>query len=136
MKHLTALGLMLISFTSFAADPQMQMMGMDPAKMQEMQKAMVEMQNCMQKIDKSGIEKIKRRGEAMKQEIKSLCKAGKRSAAQSKAIAYSKEIMNSREMVQMRKCSEKIHNLMPDSANIDQYDADTLKNKNVCDEIK
>ncbi len=136
MKLLTILGLMLISFASFAADQQMQMMGMDPAKMQEMQKAMMEMQTCMQKINKSDIEKLRTRGEAMRQEIKSLCKAGKRSAAQSKALAYSKEIMNSREMVQMQKCSEKIHSMMPNSANIDKYDASKFKNRNVCDEIK
>ena len=101
-----------------------------------MQKAMMEVQSCMQKINKADIEKLKARGQAMEQEIKSLCQAGKRSAAQSKAFAYSKEIMNAPEMVQMQKCSEKIRDLMPNTMDTEKYTAERLKKENVCDEIK
>ncbi len=136
MKRLIVSGLMLISFASFAADPQMQLMGMDPAKMAEMQKAMMEVQACMQKIDKSDIENMKARGEKMKQEIQSLCDAGKRSAAQNKAIAYSKEVMNSPQMVQMKKCTEKVSSMLPNMMDMNQFDPEKNKNKNVCDAIK
>lgn len=130
MKRLSVLGLMAFAFTSIA-EPQMQ--GMDPA---QLQKLMTDMQGCLQKINMEDMEKLKVRGQAMEQEIKSLCKAGKRDEAMSKTMAFSKEMMNEPGLVQMKKCSDQARSVMPNMKEFDKFSADKFKDTHVCESMK
>lgn len=134
MKRLSTVILLALPLASFA-DPQM--MGMDPAKMQQMQKMLVEMQNCIQKIDKNELEKLKHRSEAMEKEVKALCQAGKRDAAMDKAMTYGKQMMNEPSLMQMQKCGEKARHMMPNMAEspFEGFSEDKYKEQHICDSM-
>lgn len=108
-------------------------MGMDPAKMQQM---VMEMQSCMQNINMDDMEKLKVRGQAMEQEIKTLCRNGERDKAMSKAMAFSKEISDAPELAQIRKCSEKARSMMPNTMQFEKFSEENFKNSHVCDGMK
>ena len=111
-------------------------MNMDPAKMQQMQQMLVEMQSCMQNINMADMEKLKARGQAMEQEIKTLCNNGQRDQAMDKALAFSKEISKAPELVQIRKCSEKARDMIPSDMQFEKFSEDNFKNSHVCDGMK
>ena len=111
-------------------------MNMDPAKMQQMQQMLVEMQSCMQNINMDDMEKLKVRGQAMEQEIKTLCKSGQRDQAMNKALAFSREIRDAPELVQIRKCSEKARDMIPSNMQFDKFSEENFKNSHVCDGMK
>ncbi|MFO1436063.1 MAG: hypothetical protein U1F34_06850 [Gammaproteobacteria bacterium] len=78
----------------------------------EQMKAVMEyaqqVQACMNKVDQSEIEKMQDEGNAREAEVRKLCAAGQRDDAQTKAIAYSKELMAKPPIKEMQQCLKSI----------------------------
>lgn len=107
---------------------------------QDMQNMMVqvqEVQACMQTIDQNELNKLQEESKKIEAEVKSLCNNSKRDEAQDKAMAYSKEVINSAAMATMRKCTENLSGalkgMMPDLS--PEKIAKDFSDKHVCDEI-
>ncbi|MEN8712104.1 MAG: hypothetical protein ABF326_07905 [Arenicellales bacterium] len=107
---------------------------------QDMQNMMVqvqEVQACMQTIDQNELNNLQEESKIFEAEVKNLCKNGKRDEAQDKAMAYSKEVINSAAMATMRKCTENLSGalkgMMPDLS--PEKIAKDFSDKHVCDEI-
>lgn len=107
---------------------------------QDMQNMMVqvqEVQACMQTIDQNELNKLQEESKKIEAEVKSLCDNSKRDEAQDKAMAYSKEVINSAAMATMRKCTENLSGalkgMMPDLS--PEKIAKDFSDKHVCDEI-
>lgn len=90
-------------------------------------------QACMEGIDKSEMDKFEREGTQMEAKIKSLCNSGKRDEAQEQAIAYSREMIDSSAMQEIKKCTELMRGMLPDMPfdNLEEKMAST----NICDEM-
>lgn len=119
--------LVLISFNLFAGNR-----GMSEEEMQKMMEQAKEMQKCMAKVDQSALEALSARGEKLQAEVKQLCANGKRDKAQKKAIAFGKEIANSKEMKAIRQCGEMTRGMIQVMPMKDYGDG---KNKHICDEL-
>ena len=127
----SALLLLAVSANASAYQPAG---GFDPTAMQATMQAM---QRCMSKIDEDQIEALRQRGNAMKNEIETLCRQGKRDAAERKAIAFAREINESESLKQLRKCGEIIRSApipMPIMPDIKQFEAPDSKSGHICDE--
>lgn len=107
---------------------------------QDMQNMMVQMQEvgaCMQSIDQKELKALETDTNKFETEMKVLCKEGKRDKAQEKAMVFSKKMMNSPAVKDLRKCTEKVSasmkGMMP---NMDPEEiAKDFSNHHVCDEI-
>ena len=108
MKRLAITLLCLIPMSSFAQFN----MSMNEADMQNMMQQMQKAQTCMEKINQSELDALEKRANKFEAEMKSLCAAGKRDAAQEKAMVYMKEIVNSSAVQQARKCGEMMKGAM------------------------
>lgn len=110
---------------------------MSQEDMQNMMGQLQEVQACMQTIDQNEVKRLQEESKQFEAEVKGLCKEGKRDKAQSMAVAYSKEVINSPAMDTMRKCTEKMSGamkgMMPDLS--PEKIAKDFSNKHVCDEI-
>lgn len=77
----------------------------------DMQKMMADMQKveaCYKKIDQGEIQALQQKSEAKLNEIQGLCKAGKRSEAQSQALAFATSMLNDSTVKKVKACAEKI----------------------------
>lgn len=101
--------LLLIPVTSFAQTPQ----NMSKQDMQKMIEQMQKMQSCLQKIDQSKLNVFEKRSYQLEAEVNALCASGKRDDAQTKALSFSKDVMNDPTMQAMRKCSKMMEGKMP-----------------------
>ena len=120
---MTLFPLMAIAQNDSGMTPQMQQM------MEQAQKA----QLCMQEIDIAALEQISEEGKQMESRVKSLCASGERDQAQEEALAFSREVMKSPSMQQMRKCSEHLRGILPKMP-FDNFEEE-FENKHICDEI-
>lgn len=120
----------LISGLLFAATHTMA--GMTEEQMQQMMEQAQKMQECMAKIDESGMEALGAKAEAMEREVKALCDAGKRDQAQKQAIKYGKEISAAPEMKQLQKCGEMAKGMMQHSP---MMSMEELESRHVCDDM-
>lgn len=77
---------------------------------------MMKMQQCMAEMDPKVMERLEARGKKFEAEVKALCAAGKRDEAQSKAMAYGREMAASEELKAMKKCGDMASQMMPPSA--------------------
>lgn len=66
------------------------------------------LQACLAKVDQDAIEELRRRGEALGEETKALCAAGRRDEAQSRALAAGQSIAESPAMRALGECSEMV----------------------------
>lgn len=129
MRLPACLLLMWLPIATLAQSPQ----GMNEADMQNMMQKMQEMQACMEKIDKTELKRFEQRSYQLEADVKSLCASGKRSAAQDKAMTFSKEMINSDAMKTMRKCTAGLKEMMPKIPFADQ-DVD-YSSRHVCDHL-
>ena len=67
-------------------------------------------------------------------EIKSLCAAGKRDAAQQEALAFAMEMNNNPDIRKMRECGEKMRGMMPPMPYLEQSAASETSDRHVCDD--
>ena len=105
-----------------------------PKDMTEMLLQAQKAQACMEKIDKSQMNKFEQEGNKMEAEIKSLCNSGKRDEAQQQAMAFSRKMMDSETMNEVRKCTELMRGMMPEMP-FDNME-EKMANTNICDEMK
>ncbi|MFW5443818.1 MAG: hypothetical protein ACKE51_05885 [Methylococcaceae bacterium] len=108
--------------------------GMDPEQMQAMMEKAEEMQVCMQNIDQSKMRGFEQRGKQMGAEVKALCDAGKREAAVSKAMSFSKEIAADVTIQEMKQCAEIMQGFMPDLLDIAKTFEQGNSEAHICDE--
>jgi hypothetical protein len=85
----------------------------DLRNIQHLQQRAVEMQDCLAKVDHSGMERLRVEGEAVGAEIRTLCNAGQRETAQSRALAYSKRIATSPEVAELSHCGAMLTAILP-----------------------
>ena len=102
--------ILFMPLTVFAQD----FSGFDPQQMQGMMQKAQEMQSCMQNIDQAEMKALEQQGKQMQAEVKKLCADGKRDQALDKAIAYGKEMAKSSAIQEMKKCGEKMQEMMPE----------------------
>ena len=101
----------------------------DPDKMARQAQ---EMQSCMAKIDQADLERLQADAEQQADEIQSLCKAGKRDAAQAAAIKYGKQLLAEPSMQQLQKCASVVEAM--DLPQVGWADlAEGSSNRHVCD---
>lgn len=125
--------MVLLPFTALAQNFQ----GMNQADMQKMMQQMQKMQTCMEGIDQSKLEAMESRSRQMEAEVKNLCAAGKRDAAQEKAIAFSREMAADATLKRMQQCGKMMQGAMPESIFTDLTDPDREQSeKHVCDELR
>ena len=130
MKKIGLMLFLLLPVTVFAQQ-------MSQQDMQNMMAQLQEVQACMQTIDQNELKNLEAESKKFEAEVKGLCNNGKRDAAQDKAMAYSKEVINSPAMKTMRKCTENMSGamkgMMPDLS--PEKLAKDFSSKHVCDEI-
>ena len=90
-------------------------------------------QECMQKIDKSEMEKFEHEGTKMEAQIKRLCDSGKSAEAQEQAMAFSRKMMDSDTMQEIRQCTEMMRGMLPEMP-FDNME-EKMTNTNVCEEL-
>lgn len=127
MKQITALAAFILAAPAMAQNVQ----NIDQQDMQLIMQQVQEMQTCMADIDQNELKALETRSKKFEAEVTSLCDAGKRDAAQDKAMAFGKEVAAAPAMQMMKKCSEKMVGMMPNMS-IPDIESE-LKNKNVCD---
>lgn len=89
---------------------------MSDEQMQQMMQQAQQMQECMSHVDEGEMQAFEARAQQMNKEIKALCAAGKRDEAQAKAMAYGKELSQSKAMQQMKQCGDMARKMMPPAA--------------------
>lgn len=110
---------------------------MNQQDMQAMMGQMQEMAACMQTIDRNELKGLEQEAKKFEEEVKGLCKSGKKDEAQEKAIEFARKTMKSPALTTMRKCTEK----MPESMkgmmpNMDPEEiAKDYSKGHVCDQI-
>ena len=95
------------------------------------------MQACLQGIDQSALKKLEEEQKTFEKEIKAMCASGDRDKAQDKAISYTKDIMNSPEIVKMRKCTENLTGMAKQMVPDMSFEAlqKEFDKRHVCDEL-
>ena len=90
-------------------------------------------QECMQKIDKSEMDRFEQEGTKMEAQIKRLCDSGKSAEAQEQAMAFSRKMMDSDAMQEIRQCTEMMRGMLPEMP-FDNME-EKMANTNICDEM-
>lgn len=108
--------------------------GMSEADMQQMMQGMQAMQECMAKVDMAAMERLGEEGKQLEAEVKSLCAAGKRDAAQDKAMAFAMKAAKDPSMQAMGECGRKMQGVMPPMGQAPYADlAEEDSKRHVCD---
>lgn len=131
--YLKVAGAMLLLAFS-AGSPAQGPGGMSQQDMQNMMQGMQKMQACMQSVDQAELKKFETRGQQMEREVKSLCAAGKRDAAQQKAMAFGKEVAANPSMKKMGECSQMMAGMMPKMPFLQQVEQQSESNRHICDQ--
>lgn len=118
----------LLTATAHAQQPPA---GMSQADMQRMMQGMQAMQQCMAKLDMARMERLGQEGEKVQAEVESLCKAGKRDAAQERAMEFGMRVAKDPDMQAMRECSKPMQGMMPQPMPYTGVAED--ENRHVCD---
>ncbi len=129
MKSSKLLVILFMPLTVFAQD----FTGFDSKQMQGMMQKALDMQSCMKNIDQAEIKVLEQQGKQMQAEVKKLCAAGKRDQAMDKAMAYGKEMAKSSAIQEMKKCGEKMQEMMSDLSQFSKdYSGDDSEG-HICD---
>ena len=118
--------LFLLTGTALAQAPA----GMSQADMQKMMQGMQAMQSCMAKVDMEAMERLGQEGEKVQAEVESLCKGGKRDAAQQRAMDFGMRAMQDPNMKIMQQCGQQMQGMMPP---MPYTNMEEQKNRHVCD---
>ncbi len=106
----------------------------DEAQMKLMVDQAAKMQTCMAEIDMGRIEAMSKESEALMDDVKALCRSGKREQAQSQAIAYGRRVAASPELKKLAECSADMRGLLPQMARLSQQAAEVGADAHVCDQ--
>ncbi len=119
--------LCLLAASAHAQNPS----GMSQADMQRMMQGMQAMQSCMARVDMEAMERLGQEGEKVQAEVESLCKSGKRDAAQQRAMAFGMKAAKDPNMKIMAECGKQMQGMMPP---MPYTDVEAQKNRHVCDQ--
>lgn len=72
-----------------------------------------QLQGCVAELDQTALESIQNEGQAVKQEVDTLCAQGKRDDAQARALAFGQTVEASAEMQQFLACAEGLNSMLP-----------------------
>lgn len=116
-----------ISNPSFAEN----MIGLDTTNMREMIAQRDKMQACLTQVDEIEILNYQSETYKIQNELNTLCKNGKREAAQAKAIRFGKKLINSDTFKIIKSCTKNMekYRFMPVTPNFND-----LENHNICDQ--
>lgn len=134
-KTVSYLGLIAVLFLSPAAPARADHGGMSDEQMQMMMENARKMQECMDRIDPSLFDQLEQKGREMETEIKALCAAGKRDEAEKKAMAYGREMNNTKGMKDLQKCGEMGKGMMEHMPVIREKMQEG-KSGHICDNVK
>ncbi len=119
MKITLKLLLLIIPFSISAQQPPHMGMGGQEINQQDMQKMMAGMQKmgaCLQKIDKKKLQIMEQRAQDFSKKIQSLCAKGKLAQAERESQKITKKMMNDPIAKEVKKCSDMMIGMMPESA--------------------
>lgn len=123
---LVVLGAALFSQNAFTQAPS-------EADMQRMMQRADAMQRCFSQVDQSALEKLANDAKAIEKELKALCKEGKRDEAMDKAVAFARQVSNSKDLKTIRRCGDMAQQFMPRTI-FEDY-AQEKSQEHVCDVI-
>lgn len=107
---------------------------MDEATMQQMMQQAEKMQTCMASIDQAEMDAFQKSAEQMEADVEALCAAGKRDAANARAMKFGQEAASNKAMQQMRKCGEGMQNMIPKiAATAAERDSGDAQPQHICD---
>lgn len=129
MKKTIVWGLLMVPWLAAAQG----MADMDEAAMQQMMEQAEKMQNCMASVDQTEMDAFQQRAEQMEAEVDALCAAGKRDAAEARAMSFGKEMASNNAVQQMQKCGEGMMKTMPKVARTASEESDGEPG-HICDE--
>ncbi len=108
--------------------------GIDEATMQQMMQQAEKMQTCMENIDQAEMDAFQKSAEQMEADVKALCAAGKRDAANERALKFGQEAASNKAMQQLKKCGENMQNMLPKIA-ANAVDNSGTPARHICDDI-
>ena len=117
--------------------------GVAPAMpdMQAVQRAMEEAQRCMADVDPQAMNRMAEEAQAFTEELRGLCRAGNRSQAQDRAMAYAMRMKDDPDVRKMRECGEKMREagkdmpMMPAPPTMAYPTAEEIEASHVCDNL-
>lgn len=137
MKHASIFALSIITLSINTPTYAQPMPDFNQGNMQAMMQQMQKMAACMEKVDQKRMKQLEKKATAFENNMKSLCSAGKRSEAQSQAMAFGKKMVDDPVVQQIQRCTknmaDSMKGMMPPNA-IDEM-VDDYNSKHVCDEI-
>lgn len=130
MHKLWLTGLYLLPTTLLAQNVG----GMNQAQMQQLMQQAQSVQNCMSQIDEAEMAAFEQQAEAMDTEVKALCAAGKRDAAQARAMTFGQTAANNPVMQAMQRCGQNLQAMALNLPKTVRTPEDTSSPKHICDE--
>lgn len=107
------------------------------AQMQQLMQQAQRLQTCMANVDQEALNAVQQRSAEMDAELKSLCAAGQRDAAMSRAVEYAKEMADNPALKAMAACGQSMQTMLPNlpAAAIPQQPEDSpqTRPRHVCD---
>jgi hypothetical protein len=113
-----------------AVDSAMQQI--DPATIEALMQQAQKIQVCMAKIDQAELEQVQAEAEAKAAELRKMCAAGERAAAQSEAVTYGKQLVEEPVILEAKACLGIAGLGIPQATWADLDDAETAQ-VHVCD---
>jgi hypothetical protein len=84
----------------------------DAAAMQRMMEQMQVVQACLAKADQNALAELRTKGETMAAEMKAMCAAGKRDAAQAQTLEYAREMADSPVVKSLAECGDIVKSML------------------------
>lgn len=128
IKNTLILALIGLGTNAYAEE----IVNMKGKNMQQMMAQMQKMQKCLQEVDETELRQYESKIYTLEPELTALCHQGKREEAQSKAIAFGKEIASSNSIKTITLCTKdmQLNGFMPKIP-----DFDHLGDRHICDEL-
>lgn len=83
------------------------------ANLQQLQQHALEMQACLDSIDQSELERLRADSAAVEADIRGLCSAGQRDAAQARAVEFGQRVAATPEMSELAGCTTMLGEMLP-----------------------
>lgn len=80
--------------------------------MQKMQEQAAKMEQCMAQVKEKDLKNLERKAKQLESEVKSLCAAGKRDEAQSRALELAQSINRDQTVLTIKECTKDLTGMM------------------------
>lgn len=101
----------LATLTTLAANAGGQ--ALDEGTMKLLLEQVQQVQGCVAELEPGALASLQAEGEALVAEVGALCRAGKRSDAQARALAFGQQFEASAEMQQLMTCAKDMNSILP-----------------------